>query len=220
MPLATSSDSPTLAALVTSKLRTPRIVAVLVSALILGAAAIFSVVRATQPEITQGAPGGAAAEEHVSVTDATELPVTVHVVGAVNKPGVYELAAGARVHDAIERAGGTHPDAASTALNLARTLVDGEQIIVPTAAEFQAMTQHSESMGAQSGGAGGFASPTNLNTASLEQLDSLPGIGPALAQRILDWRGANGSFRSVDQLGEVSGIGAKLVDTLRPLVTI
>lgn len=214
----TSAEGLSLAKLISSRLRTPRLVALVISLLILGAAAVFSIVRAT--DIDPLVPLG----DHDTVTqepDATavsEMAITVHIVGAVQRPGVYELAAGARVHDAIERAGGAQPEAAAASLNLARTLVDGEQIIIPTEAEYQAQVLV-DSQSADQSGVASSSSVINLNTANHDQLDSLPGIGPALAQRILDWRGANGPFASVDQLSDVSGIGSKLVETLRLLVT-
>lgn len=212
--------NPSLAQLVTARLKTPRVVAIAASVIILGAAAVFSVIRATSSEQLSGdtlqvdATGGSVAPT------IAELSVTVHLVGAVSRPGVYEFSEGSRVHDAVTKAGGLTDDAAANALNLARILVDGEQIIIPTEAEVAAMSATQSQSVEAVPGSGNAGSVINLNTATLEQLDTLPGIGPALAQRILDWRSANGGFGSVDQLGEVSGIGSKLFDRLRSLVTV
>jgi len=132
--------------------------------------------------------------------------VVVHVTGAVKKPGVIRLPAGSRVDDAIDAAGGAKSDKALATVNLARVLVDGEQIVV----------------GAVQGapGSGGSATGVNLNQASASDLEALPGIGPVLAQRIVDWRTANGPFRSIDELGEVSGIGDALLAQIRSLARV
>ena len=212
--------NPSLAQLVTARLKTPRVVAITASVIILAAAALFSVIRATSSEqLNGGTQQVEAAGDSVAPTIA-ELSVTVHLVGAVSRPGVYEFSEGSRVHDAVTKAGGLTADAATNALNLARILVDGEQIVIPTEAEVAAMSATQGQSVPAVPGSGNAGSVINLNTATLEQLDTLPGIGPALAQRILDWRSANSGFGSVDQLGEVSGIGSKLLDRLRSLVTV
>jgi competence protein ComEA len=156
--------------------------------------------------------------------------VTVHVAGAVRRPGVYRLAAGARVDDALRRAGGAAPRADLAAVNLAARLEDGRQVLVPERAT--AGGGASAAGGAPGGGAGASAGgggaaaggaqavPVNLNTATLEQLDTLDGVGPGIAQRILDYREQRGGFRSVQELGEVPGIGYKRLATLTPLVTV
>ena len=148
--------------------------------------------------------------------------VVVHVVGRVKHPGVRRLPLGARVTDAVEAAGGVSSKADLSALNLARVLVDGEQVRVPAVGEPVASVPTAGG-GASTGGGAGVGSsraPVSLNTADLAGLDSLPGVGPVLAQRILDWRSAHGRFTSVDELGEVSGIGEKLLAQLGPLVTL
>jgi competence protein ComEA len=131
--------------------------------------------------------------------------IQVHVVGEVAAPGLYELTLGSRVEDAIMAAGNFLPDAVQHSVNLARTLSDGEQIVVLGAADLE------------SGDAGGLVS---LNRSDVEQLDKLPGVGPALAGRIVDLRTQLGSFSDVRQLREVSGIGEKLFANLKDLVTL
>jgi len=136
--------------------------------------------------------------------------VVVHVVGEVLAPGVVTLATGARVGEAIDAAGGASPVADLAGLNLARVLADGEQVLVPGP-----------------GGAGpaaavpdGGAITVDLNAATLAELDDLPGIGPVLAQRILDWRSEHGRFSTVDELGEVTGIGPSVLGGVRDLVDV
>lgn len=139
----------------------------------------------------------------------------VHVVGAVAAPGLYQLAPGARVADAVAAAGGLSADADAATVNLARKLLDGEQLYVAKVGESVPPTTTG---GTGSGSASG-AGPIDLNAATVEQLDTLPRIGPAMAQRIIDWRTAHGGFASVDQLKDVAGIGdatfAGLVDLVR-----
>jgi competence protein ComEA len=143
--------------------------------------------------------------------------VVVHVVGAVRRPGLVRLPAGSRVADAVAAAGGAAAGARAASVNLARVLVDGEQIAVQS----RAGPPIAAAPGAAAGPPGASsAGPVDLNTATLEALDGLPGIGPVLAQRILDWRTAHGRFSSVDELNEVSGIGAATLSDLRPAVTV
>ena len=164
---------------------------------------------------------------------AGSAQVVVHVVGRVRRSGVVRLPAGARVEQAIAAAGGPRRDADLTRLNLARVLVDGEQVRVPRPGEPvgpQAAGVGGASVGSGAGGSGGAAGgsgspgpslvPVDINTATLAELDTLPGVGPVLAQRILDWRAQNGRFTSVDELGEVSGIGDAVLSRLRPLVRL
>jgi len=135
-------------------------------------------------------------------------PVTVHVTGLVRTPGLYRLPAGARVADAITAAGGPVEGAVLEAINLARVLFDGEQLIVAGPGEEP--------------GSAAAASDTrvNLNRASASQLQALPGVGPVLAQRIVDHRETRGPFRSVRDLRQVKGIGDKLFRALQDLVTV
>ena len=135
----------------------------------------------------------------------------VDVAGRVRRPGLYALVAGARVADALSAAGGVLPGVSLTAINLASRLSDGEQIVVGVVGVAPLSGGAGEAVGPGSGGAGSGAasssSPVSLNSATIEELETLPGIGPALAQRILDWRAAHGGFTSVGQLNDVSGIG-------------
>ncbi|MDH4159221.1 MAG: helix-hairpin-helix domain-containing protein [Actinomycetota bacterium] len=158
---------------------------------------------------TSGA-AGTSGDPATSPTSSSET-VVVDVAGAVRRPGVIELPAGARVIDALDAAGGALPRADTTPLNLARVLLDGEQVLVLV---------RGRSAAVPGAGSAGTSTTVNLNTATVEQLDTLPGIGPVLAQRILDWRTANGGFASVDQLLEVSGIGDATFADLEPLVQV
>ncbi|MFM6849268.1 MAG: helix-hairpin-helix domain-containing protein [Terrabacter sp.] len=167
---------------------------------------------------------GAVTAGPAAPTASTEI--VVHVVGQVLRPGLVRLRAGARVADAIKQAGGARAGADLGALNLARPVTDGEQIRVPRPGEAATTAGPGPggggpSPGAAGGGAGtSSGTPVGLNTADAAALDSLPGVGPVLAQRIIDWRSQHGRFTSVDELGEVSGIGDKLLERLRPLVTL
>jgi competence protein ComEA len=151
---------------------------------------------------------------------AAPAVVVVHVVGAVHRPGLVRLPVGSRVADAVKAAGGTTASARPASINLARVLVDGEQLVVQRRSGPPLLAAPGAMGGGTAGAAGAGAGPVDLNTATLEALDGLPGIGPVLAQRILDWRTAHGRFSSVDELGEVSGIGEATLDDLRPVVTV
>jgi competence protein ComEA len=141
--------------------------------------------------------------------------VFVHVAGDVRKPGVYTLHAGARVADAVERAGGARPSADLSAVNLASKLEDGRQVLVPR--------RVGGGVAAAAPGAttpGAPAQPLDLNTATLEQLDTLDGVGPVTAQKIIDYRTQHGGFGSIDELGQISGIGEKRLAALRDHVRV
>lgn len=167
-----------------------------------------------------GAAGGAVLDGAAGAPDSRTATDTVfvHVVGEVRSSGVVELPAGARVEAAIAAAGGATEAAELSAVNLARTVVDGEQIRVPDALTAASLAAAAPPGGTGGAGAGAFGGPLNLNTADAAALETLTGVGPALAGRIVAWREANGRFESVDQLLEVSGIGAKKLDGLRASV--
>ncbi len=134
--------------------------------------------------------------------------LVVHVVGAVRRAGLYRLPAGSRIADAVARAGGATKRADLALVNLAAPVADGTQIVVPARA-------------ARAGGgsaAAPAAGPVHLNTATLEDLDALPGVGPVTAQKILDYRQQHGAFANVDELDAIPGIGPTRLDQLRELV--
>ena len=141
--------------------------------------------------------------------------LVLHVHGAVVEPGIVELLAGSRVVDAIAAARGPTGDADLGGVNLARIVVDGEQLYVPRVGE--APPPGAAAAGSAGGGDYGLV---NINTADAAALETLPGIGPALASRIIAWREANGGFHAVDELLAVSGIGQKTLDGLRDQVTV
>jgi competence protein ComEA len=194
--------------------------AVLCLALVAGAA--FAYARS----LPKGAPRGLASP----IAPAPPAPsatasggVVVHMAGAVRSPGVYSLAPGARVIDGVRAAGGAAPDADLSSINLARLLTDGERVYVPRRGE----TPPPDAGGggapaADGGGAPGAAAggKVNINTASVGELDGLPGIGPVLAQRIVDYRTQHGPFRSVNDLQKVEGIGQKKFESLKDFVTV
>jgi competence protein ComEA len=162
-------------------------------------------------------PGGPAGDRSASPSGGAAAEVVVHVVGAVHRPGLVRLPSGARVADAVDAAGGATAAARLASVNLARVVVDGEQVVVQRRGRPAVLG--APAVGAPATGAGP-AAPVDLNTATLDALDGLPGIGPVLAQRILDWRTAHGRFSSVDELGEVSGIGEATLSDLAPLVVV
>lgn len=168
---------------------------------------------------TRAEPGGGG---DAGTTSTTVGETKVHVAGAVVRPGVHTVGAGARVADAVAAAGGPAPDADLDRINLAAKVADGERIYVPRQGEAVVPDAGAGGAGgsAGSGGAAATAGPVDLNTATLEQLDTLPGVGPATAQAIIDHRTRNGRFRSVDDLLEVRGIGPAKLEQLRPLVRV
>ena len=149
--------------------------------------------------------------------------IVVHVVGQVARPGVVTVVSGARVVDAITLAGGPLPGADVQQVNLARTLVDGEQVSVPKPGETipaAGAAGAAGSVGAGGSRAGVAGALIDLNGADVASLDALPGVGPVLAQRIVDWRTEHKRFTTVDELGEVSGIGDKLLSQIRSKVKV
>ena len=148
------------------------------------------------------------------VTGLPAARVVVDVVGAVRRPGLYRLEQGTRIADAVARAGGATGKADLSMVNLAAPLADGEQVVVPKRGAAGAAA----GAGAAGAGAAATTGPVHLSTATLEQLDSLPGIGPVTAQKILDYRTKHGAFTSVDELDAVPGIGPSRMDQLQDLV--
>ena len=148
---------------------------------------------------------GETAENNDNVT----VEIMVHVAGAVRSPGVYTLADGARIYEALEAAGGALSDADAHALNLAEPLYDGRRINVPFASEEGSPADTVEESG-----------KVNINTATVAQLETLPGIGPSKAAAIFSFRQENGPFRAVDDLAQVSGIGPKTVESLTEHITL
>jgi competence protein ComEA len=167
--------------------------------------------------------GGGASSDEIRVERAGGGRVMVHVAGAVRRPGVYRLAGGARVADAVERAGGATRRAELAGVNLAAKLEDGRQIVVPTRARAGSPAA-SAPAGSELGPAGTAgtapAAPVNLNTGTPDQLDTLPGVGPATVQKILEYREQHGGFGSVEELGQVPGIGEKRLAALRDKVQV
>ena len=161
--------------------------------------------------LPSASPGASSANGSITVTGSTGAVIYVHILGQVNDPGLYALHDGDRAVDVVAAAGGLTPSADPAALNLARFLSDGEQIIVPAIG--QAVSA--------SGVAGGttIAGKVNINTADEPTLETLPRVGPAMAARILAWRAANGRFTAVEDLMSVTGIGEKTFEGLRDLVT-
>ncbi|WP_229925093.1 helix-hairpin-helix domain-containing protein [Streptomyces sulfonofaciens] len=186
------------------------------------------VVRAAPPEPHQGPPGQApAASGAASPAAGAGNTIVVDVSGKVRRPGLQRLPAGSRVADALEAAGGVRPGADTDGLNRARLLADGEQVVVGRQGQAAGPVTGAGagSAGAQATSSGGTgaaapAGPVSLNTATPEQLDTLPGVGPVLAQHIIDYRTRHGAFRSVDELHEVNGIGDRRFADLRDLVRL
>ncbi|NLT26953.1 MAG: ComEA family DNA-binding protein [Microbacteriaceae bacterium] len=202
--------------------------AAVIVALVVAAVVVLAV--ALQPRPAGGVPALAAPTatslDAVPV-DAAPAPVEtpaatalVHVLGQVPSPGVYEIGPGGRVVDAIAAAGGLTDEADTAAVNLARPVVDGEQIYVPAIGETPPVPPGGGDAEGASDGTGSAGGLVNLNTATAAQLETLPRIGPAMAQRIIDHREANGPFAAVDDLIDVAGIGEATLEGLRPLVTV
>lgn len=169
--------------------------------------------------LDDGSGGGSDGGSAPDGPDEAVGTVFVHVVGEVASPGVIELEAGARVGDAVAAAGGATERAVLDGVNLARVVADGEQIVVPDA-EAAAQGSVGGAGGAGDGSGGGTGGAIDLNAADAAELETLPRVGPALAQRIVEWRQRNGRFSSVDQLLDVSGIGQKTLDGFRDRVRV
>ncbi|MGN6272802.1 MAG: helix-hairpin-helix domain-containing protein [Protaetiibacter sp.] len=191
----------------TSRARVRRGVGAALIVLLAGAAiAVFITVitpRGAERELVTPSPPGDAGP----VVVGGGSPIFVHVLGEVARPGLYELREGDRVVDAVAAAGGMTDAADPAGVNLARVLSDGEQLAIPAVGEMTASAPGIVADGR-----------IDLNTADAAALDTLPRIGPAMAQRIIEWRDANGPITAVDELLAVSGIGTKTIEALRPLV--
>jgi len=155
-----------------------------------------------RPGTVDPTPSGVESELVLDATSST-VEVVVHVAGSVKNPGLYRLSAGARVVDAVEAAGGVTKKKAANSVNLAREVVDGEQILV-----------------GESAGSGGEAAGISINSASASELEGLPGVGPAIAARIVSYRETNGPFTSIDALGDVSGIGEAILGSIRDIARL
>lgn len=217
------------------------VAAILISVIILAGAGLHVVrsraagVAPTPVRLMQ--PGEAPAADTPSVPEPPST-ICIHVAGKVAKPGVYEMGPGSRVKDAIEAAGGASPNADLETLNLAERLRDGQQVyialkgqvpppVVSTVSGGESRTPDKVAISeAKSSGSGieKYVKPgdgtVSINTASAADLQHLPGVGPAMSQRIIDYRTANGGFKSVDELEEVKGIGAKTLARMKPFVKL
>jgi len=230
---ASAADRPRLVDLVRWRL-VPRTAVIALGALLLvgGAVAVRSAAQPTgepvaveEPAITAAATTDGAAPdgaEQPATAAAEEPTVWVHVVGRVAAPGVVALPAGSRVGDAVGAAGGPLPDADLAALNLAAVVQDGAQVRVPAPGEEPVVADAADGTAGSSGGgaAGPAGGGVDVNTAPSTELQTLPGIGPVLAERIVAWREANGPFGSVDALLDVSGIGPAVLGQIRDLVRV
>lgn len=193
----------------------------------------------TPDAIADGTPEPAAGRGAPQGESSPAGLVVVHVAGAVGSPGVLRLQQGSRVDDAITAAGGPTADGDANRLNLALVLEDGQKIYVPRRGEAMPAATDADipggaatdSSGSNSTGSnntgsnntgqqGAAAGKVNLNTADAAELDTLPKVGPVLAQRIVDWRKEHGPFRSVEELDGVDGVGPKMLEALLPLVTV
>jgi competence protein ComEA len=182
-------------------------------AVTLGGAGLWYVRSLPRPVEVSTTPSGATVSALSSASPSPDVVVLVDVAGWVRHPGVYEFAEGARVIDAIDAAGGARTGALLEALNLAAPLADGTQILVPREGQ-EGVAPPPVTGGAVAGGL------INVNTATNTELEELPGVGEVIAQAIVDYRTENGSFTSVDQLLDVSGIGDATLENIRDLVSV
>jgi competence protein ComEA len=172
---------------------------------------------APAPATSVPASGSRSASGTVRLEPRKATVALVHVAGAVRSPGVYRLRDGERVKDAVHRAGGPRAGADVNAINLAAKVADGQQVVVPR----RGVAGAAPIGGAGTGEPGGPPpAPVSLNTATAEQLDTLDGVGPATAAKILEYRRQHGGFRSIDDLGEIPGIGPKRLAALRGKVQL
>lgn len=177
----------------------------------IGAAAVVLVIAVSLAAVQASGSTARAPAVRVVPSTPTPTPLLVHVSGAVRHPGLVSLPAGSRVVDALAAAGGPTGAADQSGVNLAARVSDGQQVVVPARG-----TRPARGATAAAGAPG--SAPISLGSATLEQLEALPRIGPAMAARIIAYRDAHGGFSSVDELGEVGGIGPKTLAGLRDLV--
>ena len=186
----------------------PRTVAALAVVLVVALALAAHHFWSGRPPTVRLPPPVPAAGPPAATPRPTATPIAVDVAGKVRRPGVLRLPAGARVVDALQAAGGPLPGTDTGSLNLARILTDGEQVLVGPAAPGPGPDTT----------APGTGGPVSLNTATVEQLDALPGVGPVLARHIVEFRTRHGGFTSVEQLHQVTGVGDRRFDDLKSLV--
>jgi competence protein ComEA len=185
---------------------------------LVGVGLVFAVLALVGQRLAQA--GASSAPEPVAapLEPVAESPerslLVVHVVGSVRRPGLYRLRDGARIADAVRRAGGASRGADLAALNLAAPLVDGVQVLVPSV-----QATSSPDTGGEPGVGTAAGGVISLSSATVEELDELPGVGPITAQKIVDYRDEHGPFASVDDLDAVPGVGPTRIEQLRELVT-
>ncbi len=210
------------------RIRIGACVAAVLAALFLAARMLGGDGHDAPRQVAVSGSAAAAGHEHEAGTPGARKPaagLTVHVAGAVQRPGVYRVPAGSRADAAVAMAGGVSRRGDGAAVNLAAPLQDGQQIVVPRRGERApaptggaAPGPSAASSGAQAAGRPGTGAPISLSQATVEQLDTLDGIGPTLAQRIIQYRDSHGGFRSVEELRQVEGIGEKRFEALKAAV--
>jgi competence protein ComEA len=208
-----TSDAPANSSAPAPMFKWPFLAVMIVAAVGLFALAAFLPSRSTKSQLIEPP------VEKQALTN--QLPLKVHIIGEVNSPGLYVCRSNERIQDAIMRAGGATPNADMNAINLSAFLEDGQQIRVPALVVSTPNPTIAPAEVATPAVAQPVAgTPLNLNTATQEQLEALPTIGPATASHILAMRQVKGQFKSVEELDEIPGIGIKTMQTLRPLVTV
>lgn len=226
LPETTDADSPGWLAMVRADPGRAGAVALAAVGVLAVLVTLFTLIRDSPPPVTAANLPPVQPVSSSGEAPAPAEPLVVSVVGLVHKPGLVTLQPGARIADAVTAAGGPLDGADLMGLNMARRLADGEQIVVGIAAPPGEPTTMGSSVSGQTATAPAGQAPdaptglVDLNTATAEQLDALPGVGPVTAEAILAWRTANGRFSGVDQLGEVDGIGPARLEKLRGLVRV
>lgn len=195
------------------------------SAFVVGSVTTLSAAGGSSSAVGSVGPAAGGSESGAATSTTTQSTVFVQVAGAVNRPGVYEVDAGARVFEVLLEAGGVSPEGDEQALPLAATVADGMRVFVPRKADGTVGGAAAGGLATSGAGVivpapalGGSSSPVPLNTATAAELDVLPGIGPATAAHIVAFRESNGPFTTVEELDDVPGIGPATVERLRDLV--